>query len=322
MYQIVGKSRATEKLRKQIAQLAKTEKDVLIIGEAGVGKGTVAKNIYLASQRGVTAKPFVTVNLAALDDKEFDPVLFGVDETLTETYTPGLLKSADGGVVFIEELEEASFRNQMKILKFINERKVPEPGTETWKPIDVRIIVSLKEEISPLVVRNKLIEELGKKLAQFEKVYVPPLRSRPEDIPLLVRHFADEIARELGIGNLAIDANAIEVLVKQTWKENIRELRSVIDKAVLFSKDGQFELPPELVDERVEVAKMINNILEGRGFSLGKSLDIIEKRIIERALERFGFNQSRAAAFLGLNEQTLRYKLKRLGIPSYRARQR
>ncbi|HJW27730.1 MAG TPA: helix-turn-helix domain-containing protein, partial [Saprospiraceae bacterium] len=166
----------------------------------------------------------------------------------------------------------------------------------------------------------KLLEDLYNKLNSFEKIEIPPLRERPEDIPLLVKHFTSELCREIGIGELAIDINAIDVLVRQTWKENIRELKAVVDKSVLFSNGGRFMLPPELVDEKTEVVKMINNIVNGQDFVLDKSLDAIEKGIIERALQKFGFNQSKAAGFLGMTEQTLRYKLKRLNIASSRTR--
>jgi DNA-binding NtrC family response regulator len=186
--------------------------------------------------------------------------------------------------------------------------------------VDIRLIVTLKDDPGRLVERRKLLEELAAKITEFEHVEVPPLRDRPDDIPLLIKHFSGEICKELGIGELVIDINAIDVLVRQPWKENIRELKAVVDKCVLFSNEGRFMLPPELVDEKTEVVKMINNIMAGQEFILDKSLDVIEKGIIERSLEKFGFNQSKAAQFLGMTEQTFRYKLKRLGIASARAR--
>jgi DNA-binding NtrC family response regulator len=250
-------------------------------------------------------------------------MLFGFDrgvEGLPYTSKRGLFEQANGGTVLIEELEEASFRNQMKILNFINERKTRRIGGETHAPVDIRLIVTMKEDPAVLVGRRKLLEELYSKVTEFERVEVPPLRERPEDIPLLVKHFTSEISKELGVGDVAIDVNAIDVLIHQPWKENIRELKAVVDKCVLFSHDGRFVLPPELVDEKTEVVKMINNIIAGQEFILDKSLDVIEKGIIERSLEKFGFNQSKAAQFLGMTEQTFRYKLKRLGIMSARAR--
>jgi len=322
-YPIVGKSRAVDQLIKQISKLAKTRKDVVIVGEAGVGKGAIAKNIYLQSKTGEGEQPFMSINLSVLDDKELEAILFGFDrgvEGLPYTSKRGLFEQANGGTVLIEELEEASFRNQMKILTFINERKTKRIGGDTNEPVDIRLIVTLKADAAELVEKRKLLEELYGKIQEFEKVDVAPLRTKPEDIPLLVKHFASEICKELGIAELIIDINAIDVLVRQPWRENIRELKAVVDKSVLFSNEGRFMLPPELVDEKTEVVKMINNIMAGQEFILDRSLDVIEKGIIERSLEKFGFNQSKAAQFLGMTEQTFRYKLKRLGIASARAR--
>jgi DNA-binding NtrC family response regulator len=321
-YPIAGKSKGVEQLKKQIVQLAKTRKDVLIVGEAGVGKGAVAKNIFFRSNIAGD-KPFMSINLSVVDDRELEAVLFGFDrgvEGLAYTSKRGLFEQANGGTVLIEEIEEASFRNQMKILNFMNERKTRRLGGEVNESVDIRLIITMKAEPSELVEKRKLLEDLYGKVAEFETIVISPLRQRPEDIPLLVKHFAGEISKELGIADLVVDINAIDVLVRQPWRENIRELKAVVDKCVLFSNEGRFMLPPELVDEKTEVVKMINNIMGGQEFILDKSLDVIEKGIIERALERFGFNQSKAAQFLGMTEQTFRYKLKRLGIASSRAR--
>jgi DNA-binding NtrC family response regulator len=323
-YPIIGKSRAVEQLLKQIQTLAKNRRDIIIIGEAGVGKGAVAKDIYSLANAPGESKPFMSINLSVLDDKELETVLFGhergVDNLPYNTTKRGLFELANGGTVLIEEIEEASFRNQMKILSFVNERSSRRLGGARSEPIDIRLIITVKEDLRSLVEKRKLLEDLYTRMADFERVTIPPLRERPEDIPLLVKHFSSEICREIGIGELVIDINAIDVLVRQTWRENIRELKAVVDKSVLFSNGGRFMLPPELVDEKTEVVKMINNIANGQDFVLDKSLDAIEKGIIERALEKFGFNQSRAASFLGMTEQTLRYKLKRLNIASSRTR--
>jgi arginine utilization regulatory protein len=322
-YPIIGKSKAVEGLLKQIQSLAKTRSDVLIIGEAGIGKGAVAKNIYSLEQANEESKPFMSINLSVLDDKELEAVLFGFDrggEASNYTTKRGLFELANRGTVLVEEIEEASFRNQMKILSFMNERTTRRIGGTKDEPVDIRLIVTVKEDPKALVEKRKLLEDLYNKLTDFERVTIPPLRDRPEDIPLLVKHFAAELCREIGIAELVIDINAIDVLVRQSWRENIRELKAVIDKSVLFSNSGRFMLPPELVDEKTEVVKMINNIATGQDFVLDKSLDAIEKGIIERALSRFGHNQSKAAGFLGMTEQTLRYKLKRLNIVSSRSR--
>lgn len=322
-YPIIGKSRAVENLLKQINRLSKVRTDIVVIGEAGVGKGAVAKNISSLSAMDENSFPFMSINLSVLDDKELESVLFGFDrgaEGLPYTTKRGLFEIANGGTVLIEEIEEASFRNQMKLLAFMNERMSRRIGGSRAEAVDIRLIVTVKDKPSVLVEKRKLLEDLANTLSNFEKVEIPPLRERPEDIPLLVKHFAGDLCREIGVGELVIDINAIDVLVRQSWKENIRELKAVVDKSVLFSSGGRFMLPPELVDEKTEVVKMINNIATGQDFVLDNSLDAIEKGIIERSLQKFGFNQSKAAGFLGMTEQTLRYKLKRLNIVSSRAR--
>jgi DNA-binding NtrC family response regulator len=322
-YPIVGKSKAVDQLIKQISSLAKSRRDVVLVGEAGVGKGAIAKNIYFGGKSYGHGGPFMSINLSVVDDRELESILFGYErgvEGLPYTSKRGLFEQANGGTVLIEELEEASFRNQMRILTFMSERATRRIGGETPEPVDIRLILTMKSDPSILVDQRKLLDDLFAKIKEFDKVAIPPLRERQEDIPLLVKHFTAEITKELGIPELVIDINAIDVLIRQPWKENIRELKAVIDKCVLFSHDGRFVLPPELVDEKTEVVKMINNIMTGQQFVLDKSLDIIEKGIIERSLEKFGFNQSKAALFLGMTEQTFRYKLKRLGIASARTR--
>ncbi|MGA2622761.1 MAG: sigma 54-interacting transcriptional regulator [Bacteroidota bacterium] len=322
-YPVVGKSRPVDQLIKTVAKLGKLRQDVAIWGEPGVGKGTIAKNIYSQGLAQRPKEPLVSLNLSALADAELDAILFGTDagtDGLPSGSRKGLLDVANGGTVLIEEIEEASLRDQMKILNVMNERASRQQAEGGDVPVDVRFIITMAEDPKTLVTKRKLLEELYGKIAGFEMIYVPPLRERPEDIPLLVKHFASALCRELGMAELAIDINAIDVLVRQPWKENIRELKAVVDRSVLFSTGGRFMLPPELVDEKTEVVKMITNIESGQDFVLENSLDVIEKGIIERALQRFGHNQSRAAGFLGLTEQTLRYKLKRLGIVSSRAR--
>jgi DNA-binding NtrC family response regulator len=318
-YSIVGKSKTVQHLIKQIKRLGKVNEDVLIIGEAGVGKGAIGRNIHAEQSRRDESTTLTSLNLAVIDDKELGSILFGFEQGASgyqRSSHKGLIESSTSGTLLVEEIEGASLRNQMKILKFIKERKDVAKNADT----DFRLIITAKSNPQELRENNKLLEELADELSKFEPVEVPPLREHPEDIPLLVEHFTQEACRELGIEEPIIDINAIDVLVRQRWKENIRELKSVIDRSVLFSTGGMFTLPPELTDEKTEVVKMINNILTGQEFEINKSLDIIERGIVERALERFGFNQSKAAQFLGMTEQTLRYRLKRLGLIASRQR--
>jgi DNA-binding NtrC family response regulator len=321
---IVGRSKSIEQLKKQISKAAGVVKDVLIVGEPGVGKGVVAKRIHAEKFSSSTEQhPFLSVNASVIDDRELEAVLFGFEKGvpgMPPTTKRGLFELADDGTILIEEIEDASFRNQMKILSFLQDRIAKRMGGDEGRKVNTRVVLTVKHPTEELVASHKIYDELASELLRFEQVQILPLRDRPEDIPVLVKHFVSEISKDLGIKDVAIDINAIDVLVRHPWKENIRELKAVIDKSILFSSGGKFALPPELTDEKTEVVKMINNVISGQEFVLDNSLDVIEKGIIERALTRFGFNQSRAALFLGMTEQTLRYKLKRLAIPSARHR--
>jgi len=322
-YPIIGRSKIVQHMVKQVKRLAKGDNDVLIIGEAGVGKGAIGRNIHAENSGGDKNIPLISLNLSVIDDKELGSILFGYEKGTSgypNTSKRGIIESAKGGTVLVEEIEEASLRNQMKILKFIKERQIKREGGSKTEGVDVRLVITAKDNPEELTENNKILKELADELTSFERIEVPPLREHPEDIPMLVEHFTNEACRELNIDEPVIDINAIDVLVRQRWKENIRELKSVIDRSVLFSTGGMFTLPPELTDEKTEVVKMINNILTGQEFEINKSLDTIERGIVERALERFGYNQSKAAQFLGMTEQTLRYRLKRLGLAPSRQR--
>ncbi len=323
-YQLIGKSKTMESLRRRIAQLAHSKKDILIVGEPGSGKGAVAKDVHMQQYGGLSGNhQFVIVNASVLDDREFEAVLFGFEKGvpgMPPTTKRGAFEVAEGGTLLIEEIEEASFRNQMKLMSFLETRSAKRMGAAEATPIHLRLVLTTKQPLDELGAENKLYDKFVSTLSAFDVISVPALRDRLEDIPLLVKYFVTEISRDLGMKEVAIDINAIDILVRQSWRENIRELKAVVDKSILFSSGGKFVLPPELTDEKTEIVKMINNVIDGQAFVLDNSLDVIERGIIQRALSKFGFNQSRAATCLGMTEQTLRYKLKRLGIASSRQR--
>lgn len=267
--QIVGKSRHNEQLRKLVAKLSVNRKDALIVGEAGVGKTMVASLIAV----GDSVRTF---ELASENEVDLQTAL----------------SSLSGGTVVFEAVEEAGYRIQDVMLKFIDSR-----------PKCARIVVTLSKPIKELLVQRKLSENLCARINGFEKVEIRPLRERPEDIPHLVKHFAH---------GLIVDINTLDTLVNLPWKGNIRQLKSVVERCISSAADGKFVLPEEFVDERTEVVKMVNGLMESQKPVLDKSLDVIENTIVRRTLERFGFDESKAAQFLGMTEQVFNQKLKRL----------
>ncbi|HCV42545.1 MAG TPA: hypothetical protein DGH68_03605 [Bacteroidetes bacterium] len=274
---IVGKSKHAEKLRKSVLQLAANRKDVLIVGEAGAGKSTFASCV-------------------AGHERTFQCFLAGIDELAFEK----LLSQVTRGTVLIEELEHASFRAQELVARFL-----------VGRPKEVRVMVTTRCSLEGLIQQLKLTDGLFTLLSLFDEVQILPLRERPEDIPVFVKHFS---------GGLVVDINALETLVKVPWKENVRQLKSVIDRCISSALDGKFDLPEELIDERTEVAKMVGELMESQKPILDKSLDLIEGTIISRTLERFGFNESKAAQFLGMTEHVFGQKVKRLALSRATAR--
>jgi DNA-binding NtrC family response regulator len=268
---IIGKSKHAEQLRKLIAKLSESKKDALIVGEIGVGKSTAA-------------------SLIAFDENPTTFQMAHQDEIELQTR----LAAISRGTVLFEDVDQSGFRNQEIMLGFIAAR-----------PKAIRVIVTVSESTEKLLLQQKLTESLCAGLSTFEKVEIRPLRERPEDIPLLVKHFAN---------GLVIDINTLGTLVRLPWNENVRQLKSIVERCISSAQDGRFVLPEELVDERTEVAKMVSGLMESQKPMLDKSLDVIENTIIRRTLERFGFDESKAAKFLGMTEHVFGQRVKRLAL--------
>ncbi len=253
-----------------IARFATNYKNVLVQGEAGTGKSTVAACIAAADLSTVVINPVVG------DEKELEQILASVNSR----------------TIIIENIDEAAFRSQEVILKFVDNQAN-----------DRQLIFTLKADPKQLFENGKILDGICRKLTGFDRIQIHPLRERPEDIPLFVKHFAN---------GLVIDINALGTLVQRAWLENIRELKAVIDRCIASSTDGKLMLPQDFVEERTELAKMINGIIEHHESVLDKSLDSLEVGILERALKRFGFDESKAAQFLGMSDELFGKKLKLL----------
>ena len=324
-YPCIGKSKAAELLRRQMAKCAVSRKDLLLVGEAGVGKSAIARKIFADAAGSEKTVPFYALNLRVTDEKDVEATLFGYEratDKLPYTSKRGAFELANGGTVLLEELEEATFRTQLRLINIINDRATRRLGGLKAVPVEFRLLITMKNPPKRLLDEKKIVPELHALLAQMDTLEVPALRDRIEDIPELAKVFLQAITLEIGVKNMTLTTNELNVLKQQTWKENLRELRAVIDRCVIFSDDGRFALPEELIDEKTEIAKVLSNVKAGQPFILDESLDIIERGVIKRTLEKYDSNQSRTALFLGVTEQTLRYKLRRLGIESSRRRGR
>jgi DNA-binding NtrC family response regulator len=304
---LVGESNAIKKLTKQIQQLAASTRNVLIEGEPGVGKTTVARQIHML-WKGAT-KPFVTLNAVLTPDDEFRAILFPEEaQGMASKQVPELV---DGSTLYIRDVEDLSFSNQSRVARFLEGRK----GKQK-----TRVVATVKDDLQKCFESGMLVESLYNQLQSFEKVYIPPLRERPEDIPALSVHFVTEASRELGVRVKTLDANTLDFLTKYDWKDNARGLKAVIDKSVHQSEGEMLTLPQEILDETSHLKGIINNINLKKRFSMDLALENIEKLLLLRMLKVFGYNQSRVAEALGITEGNLRYRLKKYRIPSSRQR--
>jgi len=310
---LIGSSPATKKLREDIGRLAKIRRNIVIVGEVGVGKGLTAELIHQESKD--SKKPCVRLNVPVIDPGRFKK-LVDLATSSGEFYNPiapdhGNFKLVDGATLVFEDIDRAGMTAQSAVREFLMYCKKAKR--------DLRLIFLLQSPVQLAAKAGSLLRSLADELKRWETISIVPLHKREEDIPELVEYFVAEIARDLGIGNMVIDSNAIGVLIRQEWKENVLELKRLVERSIVLSEEREtFKLPDGLVDEQAELSRILSRIEEGAEFALDNSMEIIEKGILLRTLEKFEFNQSRAARFLNMTEDTLRYRMKRLGIPTAR----
>ncbi len=315
MTEIVGQSKRMDQLRTAVHKYARSKKNVVVVGEAGVGKGEFGEWIHRMSKEA--KKPCVLVALDSMDDTKFSDLVEGIlsNREFRNPMTPqfGSFRVPPGSSLVVEHVDRASVLNQRLLCRLI------EASQE--KKLALRVIVTLNDAPSVAFREGRLQECLRASLRSWGVLEVPALREHPEDIPDLVEHFIKELGKKHTLGEVVIDINAMSVLVRHEWKGNVRELKESIERSILESEDQTtFNVPQDLVNEHAEVNRMLERIDQGISFSIDHSLDIIERRVLERVLEKYELNQSKAAEFLRITEDTLRYRMKRLGIPTAQQR--
>jgi DNA-binding NtrC family response regulator len=311
--QLIGSSQITRKIREDVKRLARGRKNVLIVGEVGVGKGLTAEAIHNESKD--VKKPCVRLNIAAIDASRLKKLVDLAIES-GEFYNPiapdhGNFKLVDGTTLIFEDIDRSGLTAQSSVCELLS----------FWRKEkrDLRLIILLQTPIALAVKNGAVLPCVLEEAKRWETIKIPPLRERQEDIPDLVEYFVNQVGRDLGIEGMIIDSNAIGVLLRQEWKENVQELKRLVERSIVLSREKEvFRLPAGLVNEQAELSRIISRIDEGAEFALDNSMEIIEKGILMRTLEKFEFNQSRAARFLKMTEDTLRYRMKRLGIPTAR----
>jgi DNA-binding NtrC family response regulator len=312
---IVGTSPKMVEVYKKVARVARIEAPVLIVGESGSGKELVARAVQSNSTRA--SAPFVVINCGALPDTLLESELFGHEKgSFTGATGPrkGLLESAAGGTVFLDEISETSLSFQVKLLRVIQEHEIRRVGSNETAQVDIRLIAATNRDLREMVRNNRFREDLFHRLNVFT-IAVPPLRDRVEDVPLLVSYFL-KMFTEKSARTVRLSSEALEAMKSYSWPGNVRELKNVLERAVTFNDTGVIQSGElEFGEDAAEIRPGSDSPPASRVGSGGvRALDDMEKEHIIRILKETKGNKKKAAEILGIERRTLYNKAKRLGI--------
>lgn len=315
---ILGLSAAIEEVRNLVRRVAVLPSTVAIHGESGTGKELVARGIHQLSRRA--DKPFVAVNCGAFPENLLESELFGHRKgSFTDAVEDkeGLFVVADGGTLFLDEIGDMPFALQVKLLRVLDNNTVFPLGGTTGIKVDVRIISATNHDLQQMVREGRFREDLYYRLNVIP-IFVPPLRDRADDIPLLARRFAARHAAKMGLASLEIAPEAEQMLQRFRWPGNVRELENVIERAVALCKGSRIELddlPAHIRDYCAAPSVHLMKLPSG-GLDLEAHVAEIEMSLIKQALEVSRYSQKRAAELLGLSSRSLRYRLQKYGLES------
>jgi two-component system nitrogen regulation response regulator NtrX len=315
-YRIIGESVPIKALRQQLELMAPTNGRVLIYGESGTGKELVAHAIHAQSARA--RHPFIEVNCAAIPEELIESELFGHLKgsfTGAVEHKKGKFQKADGGSLFLDEVGDMSLKTQAKVLRALEEQRFQPVGGADAVSVDARVIASTNKDLEQEIERGNFREDLFYRLNVIP-VYLPPLRERLEDVPVLAAHFLGEFCAAYGRKRKQFTADAIAALKRYSWPGNVRELRNLVERVVILN-------PQQEAIERRHLPPLIfrqPRSANGRGVraqeftTLQHARAAYERELILKKLEESQGNVSRAAEALGLERSHLYRKMKSLGI--------
>jgi len=313
---MIGKSKKMLDLFQLIEKVAPSNATVMISGESGTGKELASRAIHLNSDR--RDKPFIAVNCGAIPETLMESEFFGHAKgafTGAVGERPGLFEQASGGTLFLDEIGEVPLLLQAKLLRVIQEREVRRVGGGETRRVDVRIITATNRDLEQQVAEGSFREDLFYRL-NVVQIALPPLRERPEDIPLLVDFFLDKHSSGRVLQPHTVSAAALEFLWAYQFPGNVRELENIVERAVAL---GATEITPDTLPPQVircrKVLDQLNHIdIPPDGFDLEDYLDSIEKKFLLKALEKSGGVKKRAADLLKMTFRSFRYKLSKYGM--------
>ncbi len=313
---IIGESEKIKSLKQLAKKIARTETTtILLLGESGTGKDLFSKAIHNESNR--KDKPFVTINCSSLPETLLESELFGYETgafTDAKKQKKGLFEVAEGGTVFLDEIGEINQTTQLKLLNVLENRTVRRLGGTVDIPVDIRIIAATNKNLKKSVEDKLFREDLYYRIKVFQ-ITIPSLREHKEDIPDLIKFFIEQFNLQFRKNVKDIDPKVLELMMKYDWPGNIRELRNVMERAVILETDTILHedcLPGEIRD-----ANCIEKECHPYNFVIpdeGISMEEFEKELLKKALEKTNNNQTRAAQLLGISRDTFRYKKKKYDL--------
>jgi DNA-binding NtrC family response regulator len=317
---IVGSSAPIQSVFSIVSRVGPTEANVFVSGESGTGKELIARAIHASSRR--SERPFVAINCAALPDHLLESELFGHEKgsfTGADGLRRGLLETAAGGTFFLDEICEMSMDLQAKLLRVIQERRIRRVGGDAEIPIDVRWVSATNREPEHAVQQGTLRQDLFFRL-NVVPVRVPPLRARPDDIPLLAQHFLRRYAEEYGRSGLRLSAGVLRLLREYAWPGNVRELQNIMERMVSLATNG--EIAVEEVSEELRGAIPVRQNGGSREYAADRpfhdakadAIAEFEKHYLQDLLSRNRGNISQAARQAGIDRKTIHRMLLKHGL--------
>jgi formate hydrogenlyase transcriptional activator len=306
--EIVGRGGALQRVLHQVEVVAPTDSGVLIQGETGTGKELIARAIHNLSER--RDRPFIKLNCAAIPSGLLESELFGHEKgafTGAILRKAGRFEVADKGTLFLDEVGDIPLELQPKLLRVLQEHEFERLGSSRTQQVDVRIIAATHRDLKQMVEDGEFRSDLFYRLHVFP-LSVPPLRDRPEDIPILVRHYVDKYARRMNRRIETIPSQAMEAFARYTWPGNVRELQNFIERAVILSPGSNLRPP---------LADLNETTIQSRSSKLS-SLEEVEREHVLRAIRESNWiigGPNGAAARLGMKRTTLAYRIRKLNIP-------
>ena len=315
---MVGRSAPMQELFRAIERVARSKASVLIRGESGTGKELVARALHDLGPR--SEGPFVAVNCAAIPETLLESELFGHERgafTDAREQRIGRFEAAGGGTLFLDEVGEIAPTMQGKLLRALQERVIERLGGAHPIPVDVRIVAATNRDLEASIQAGEFRSDLYYRI-NVVPLTIPPLRQRREDIPLLAEHVLARISTEAGRGKMSLAPEAAELFQGYAWPGNVRELENALERAAALSDRDQLQAAdlPEVVVEGARMATLGEQVRAGRlGFD--EAVARFESELLREALESSGWNQTQAAAQLGITRRQLKLKIDRyqLGDP-------